>query len=267
LQRALDVDPTEVTVRMELGLALLAGGRSDEALATLRPMLQVREVPNLWYYARPARELTNTQQFELAEAFLDRGDVIYPGDPDIQFQRGRLRERQGRWDEALAAYEAAERPGTNNVEAEVRQGAILLGQLEDPARAQAVLSGAVDRNPEHVWALYYLASVEARLGDTEAASEHIERAIAGGLADADALRLAAHVAMGRGDYEGALARCQQILETDADDALARFNAAQCLLALDRREEARAIYEPARGAHALQELGQAVSEFERELGAP
>lgn len=265
--RGLATDPAEETLLMELGLSHLASGEFDAARQRLQPILSMTEVPNHWYFARPARDLMSAGQLDLAEQFLDAGDRLYPGNPDLAFQRGRLRERQQRHEEALAAYERARLPGTRNVEAEIRMASVLLGAMNDPPRARALLADAAERNPEHPWVHYLLASAAARLDDIDTAGQEIDEALRLGLTGREGLLLAINIAMRQSRWDVALERAQGLLAQSPADALTRFNAAQCLLALERPDEARTMYAPARGHPALQELGEAVRAFERELGLP
>lgn len=114
---------------------------------------------------------------------------------------------------------------------------------------------------------YLLASAAARLDDIDTAGQEIDEALRLGLTGREGLLLAINIAMRQSRWDVALERAQGLLAQSPADALTRFNAAQCLLALERPDEARTMYEPVRGHPALQELGEAVRAFERELSLP
>jgi Flp pilus assembly protein TadD len=150
--------PEKLRPQLNLGLALLEAGRDREGLAALT-----------------------------------RAERLAPRDPDLQFNLGVFRERQGELERALVHFRAAAavRPAprllTAWARAANRVGAHRLG-AGDPAGARAAFEEAIRARPSLPAAHYNLAVVLSRLGDRQAAIRALERV----------LRIAPHHAKARG---------------------------------------------------------------------
>ena len=72
-----------------------------------------------------------------AEQDLQRGSEVSPRFPDIHFRRGRVFERLGRTDAAIAAYQRAIECNGEYLEAQVALGFCLLGAGQDDRAAEA----------------------------------------------------------------------------------------------------------------------------------
>lgn len=163
--------------------------RRDEALAEFRALHEETDDPSLgarnlelWASMR-RRQGLDAHVATLHRWLLER----YPGSgqaAELVWDRGWAAETGGRLDEALARYaEVAEKARTHSRagQARMRSGQIHLG-LGDLAEAARVFERYLEDFPDgRRWeeASYWAAWSRARLGETDAAREHVDRIRAG----------------------------------------------------------------------------------------
>lgn len=254
---------------LRAAMAALSGGRADEALERLAPILADHpDHPDaLRIQAAAALALGRAG---LAVAALQRARRRLPGDPGLAYNLGVALRAAGQPGEALAAFEAAIRPGPGPVEPwiGVAQSAAEAGQHERAARAwQEVLdrrpgdlaaaagriralaeagqagaaldAGAqlVRQQPRAAQAWQALARAREAAGDPAAAEAALREGAAAG-ADRYALALArGHLAWRRRAWLAAATAFAEAAALDAQAHEAWTNLAACQIHLDRIDEA------------------------------
>lgn len=173
-----------------------------------------------------------------AEKALEELERLTPGDIQVWKSRARLLEKQGRWEEAHAAWTrvAGRRPVWQNLynlaDLEIRMG------RADEARRH--LGELLKASPGNDWGLTKLAELELQLGDPARAEE-----LYGELAAEKPLgrylnnRGLAEYLLGR--FDAAALSYRQALESDPGDRLTRINLADALRAAGRTAETRELY--------------------------
>jgi tetratricopeptide (TPR) repeat protein len=208
LKRAREAEPAAVAAAVAAGDALLADGRTDEAVARYRLALAapVSAARTSWLrFARVAALVESARSVEAAAA-LDELDRRLPGDARVSFWRGRLAE---------------------------------LKQPPDAAAADRAYREALTRDPKFLPASLQLARylVEQRRGAD--ALVVLRRAETHGAAPV-ALRIALGQALRAAGNNAEAARAfRQALAADSKNAAAHLGLAGALEAMGRLEEARA----------------------------
>ena len=228
-RKALEADPKAPGAR--LGLARLLGdmGRNAEALEVLAPLVAARS------------------------------DA-----PPVLLEEARLRLRAG---DAAAGLTAARRAAERDPRSAEAQYLIGLG-LEgtgDRAAALDAFERAAGIDPMHVGALSHVRTLAARLGRAEVsarAGERYEAALRRRRVDdrVRSHRVAGVEAFNRQEYDKSLEEFRVIVREDPSDAQAQLFIGSALLALGRRDEARAALDRSlaldpRGERAWLEMGR------------
>jgi protein O-GlcNAc transferase len=236
-RQALEAKPDSPGARLSLARLLGDTGRDAEGLQVLAPLLSAR------------------------------GDA-----PPVRLEQARLLLRTGSAVEGLAAARAAAALDPKSGEAQYLVGLGLEAQGDRPAALQA-FERAADLDPSHLGALSHQQTLAARLGRKDEA----ERA---GARHAEALRrsrvddlVRGHRVKGveafnRQDYPAALEEFRVIAREDPTDPQAQLFIGSSLLALNRRDEARAALERSlalqpQGERAWLEMGRLLA-FENRL---
>ncbi len=210
-----DLDVHECVARGKAALHGMSRGKIDEAERWLLRAVELEPghaeaLELLAQLHAPTRWVINTDAAELEQAigFARRSIEVDPRQPNPHVWLGYARWRQGRFEDALKAYE-----------------------------------GAIELAPTHPWAHYFAANTLIEKGDFERAVGHARRAVS-----ADAPTPFQYVALGwslqmRGDFEEALWALERAVELEARGGPmhaigAGVYVADCLLALGRVDEAR-----------------------------
>jgi tetratricopeptide (TPR) repeat protein len=196
-RRAIAVRPDFAAAWMNLGSLLREQGRDIYAEAALRRAVELRpDLVSGWInlavlerernrpaecekYLRRALELNPNQvetliawcQFAVSQrdlpaawAWIERALQIDPGQNEAVNMKGILLHNQGRFAEAVAAFERAEALGNRAAPSNRGNSLLDMGRMDEALRAHQT---AVARDPTHAGAAYNLALTQLRLGDWE----------------------------------------------------------------------------------------------------
>ena len=242
LRSAIAVDARRAPTHFNLGLALLALGRPEEALASFdaahRLDPRAAEPEN-----ERGRALVALGRYDAALASFDRALTVAPGFLAALNNRGNALRRLGRLEESLAAFDRLLALKPDDPEALNNRGTVLadLGRLEEAiascGRALELRAGLTVAYLNRGNALIRLKRVNEALGD-------FDRALALDPNFTDARRSRALALQTLGRLEEALADFDRVLEMDAADAITANNRGALLLALRRPGEALASFDRA-----------------------
>jgi len=228
-RQALDASPDARGARLSLARLLGDTGRDAEGLEVLKPLLQAH------------------------------GDAL-----PVRLEQARLLLRGGSAPEGLEAARAAAALDARSPEAQYLLGLGLEAQGDRPA-ALAAYERAADLDPSHLGALSHMQILAARLGRREESERAGARHAAALLKSRVDERVRGHRVKGveafnRQDYAAALEEFRIIAREDPTDPQAHLFIGSSLLALNRRDEARAALERSlalqpRGERAWLEMGR------------
>ncbi len=159
LEQALQESPTSVTTRLNYALALQKLGRSQQAVAEYQRVLQVdpRNITALvrWHIAMitgvgTARATTlevltrirwhlrgeGQKNYETIVREYTQAAETYPNNADVWFALGQIHQQSGYFDQALDAYQSANRDSSYEVMARVSSAHCLLAQGKPEAAIQ-----------------------------------------------------------------------------------------------------------------------------------
>jgi tetratricopeptide (TPR) repeat protein len=200
LEQALKLNPASAQVMSNLGMALAALNRDQEALAILDKAVaimptSVEAITNrgnvLMKLGRPAEAL----------AAFDAALVLAPGFPGALANRGNALAALGRFEEALAQYDAVLAAIPAHAETHLNRGSAL-SALSRASEAVAAFDRALALRPDYVKAHIGRGVARQALNQQREALEDFERAIALDKSNADAQHNAALARLTLGDYRG-----------------------------------------------------------------
>ncbi|NKB71150.1 MAG: tetratricopeptide repeat protein [Candidatus Latescibacteria bacterium] len=177
-RQAIAANPDYAPAHDELGLALAAAGRWEEARERLEHAAEL-DSSAAGIQVNLGNALQMLQQTSTAESCYRRALDLDSELPEAHYGLGMALLAQGRHQDGLEALEEALQLRPDYVKAHINAG-ILADQLGRPARALAHFRAAVTLAPEDEGALSNLVVFLARMGDFEAAIEQLERAAAQG---------------------------------------------------------------------------------------
>jgi len=198
LEQALKLNPASAQVMSNLGMALAALNRDQEALAILDKAVaimpaSVEAITNrgnvLMKLGRPADAL----------AAFDAALLLAPGFPGALANRGNALAALGRCEEALAQYDAVLAVVPAHAETHLNRGSAL-NALSRAAEAVAAFDRALALRPDYVKAHIGRGAARQALNQQREALEDFERAIALDKSNADAHHNAALARLTLGDY-------------------------------------------------------------------
>ena len=163
--------------KLELGLAKLRARDAAGALAVLEPLANAKP-DNPIAIAGYGAALVESGKDKEAEPVLRRALGLVPNDYLTSLALARLYEHTQRYEEAFVQYRSAadlKRESPEPLLAAARLGL----SLKRPLLSAALLDKALERTPKSAEALALYGDVAAARGDTEAAREHYQKALAG----------------------------------------------------------------------------------------
>jgi tetratricopeptide (TPR) repeat protein len=168
LRRAIELAPGAPELRLKQGLALIGFERYKEAAVEMRAALAMRPQ---YLQARLglARALINLDKLSEAEAELQNARTLAPQNYAVAFRTGKLREKQQRFDDAIALYKEVE--VSSNHAAPVCE-ALALAELSygNTEAALATFRRGLQANPLHRKLLMHAAELRYEMGDPDAFS-------------------------------------------------------------------------------------------------
>jgi tetratricopeptide (TPR) repeat protein len=163
LQRAVDLRPDSIAGWINLALLDRELRRPEKVEAHLRKAtaLNPEQVETLvaWCQFRASE-----QDLSGAWEWLDKALALDPDQTEAVNMQGILLHKEGRYDEAVAAFERAEALGHPAAPSNRGNSLLDLGRMEEALKAH---EKAAERDPTHPGALYNLALTRLRLGDWE----------------------------------------------------------------------------------------------------
>ena len=198
LEQALKLNPASAAVMSNLGMALAALNRDQEALAILDRAValmpaSVEAITNrgnvLIKLGRPADAL----------AAFDAALALAPGFPGTLANRGNALAALGRFAEALAQYDAVLALVPAHAETQLNRGSALMA-LSRAAEAIAAFDRALALRPDYVKAHIGRGAARQALNQQQEALADFERALAIDKSNADAQHNAALARLTLGDY-------------------------------------------------------------------
>ena len=266
LKSALAVDPTHAVAHFNCGLALLALGKPEEAIACFDAAGRLDphspEPQNGRGQAQAA-----LMRYEEAVASFDRALALAPGFLAALNNCGNALRHLRRLDDALATFDRLLAQKPDDAEAWNNRGNVLAdcGRLEDSI---ASFSRAIGLRPGFAVACFNRGNSRLRQGRADEARVDFDLALSYAPKYADALRSRALACGTLGRPEDALADLDRVLEIEPGDAVTANNRGAVLLELRRNADALASFDRAvrsdpgyglawsnRG-NALQKLGRA-----------
>ncbi len=257
---SLAMDPVQVPVRIALARCLAETGKSEEAIETMRPILEqaldgtqaakARAVSAMVF--DPERDLPVELSTEIqkvtslmardtvqpALTLLNDLVVRYPEVAYVHTLRGLCNSRLGNNGEAVVAYERALELNPRIPTALVGLGDVYL-RLEKWSRARKYYERALGLDPFYLEPQRRLAEMALQLGDLDRAVVTCERLVQLQPDDPTALHQFAHVLGQAGRLPEALGVYKRILEIVPDDLKALVQQARVHMALIKREPAAA----------------------------
>lgn len=231
--------PENPRARHNLGLALLAEGRRDEAIQQFQHAIRLLPPHALAHFQLGVLALTDgdwpTAQLHFAAAL-----AADPGYVDARVNLAQTHARAGRIDAAIAEYRTAlaQQPA-----ADIRTNlAALYLQLGRFPEAERELQQALAESPELPEAHFYLARLRERSGAAVAAEEELRAALRYRPTFAAAAYALGNLLARQQRFDDAIAAYRIVLATTPAEHQARNNLANCYLALGRFREAIAEYE-------------------------
>lgn len=198
LERALKLNPASPQVMSNLGMALAALNRDQEALAILDQAIALAPMA-MEAIANRGNVLIKLGRPADALAAFDQALAVAPGFPGTLANRGNALAALGRYAEALAQYDAVLTVAPAHAETHVNRGSSLLalGRAEDAILA---FGRALALRPDYLKALIGRGAARQALNQQREALADFERAIAIDDTNADAHHNAALVRLTLGDY-------------------------------------------------------------------
>ena len=156
-RRALQTNPSSLTIRQDFGAALVRMGKWNEAASVLGPLAVARPNSTLVAYLN-ALALQNSEHSKEAEAEARRALVLDSNSADAHTLLGITLSSQGRFDEAIGELSLAAEIDPNSFDAELYLGRSRYAR-SDTAGAAAALQKAVSLRPEDTEARFLLGTV------------------------------------------------------------------------------------------------------------
>ena len=236
------LNPAARDAHLNLGNALIAADRNEEAVAASRIAVEQRP-DSADAHTNLGLALMNLEQYEAAADALRQALDLAPRHKSALQNSAELLRKQGRYEEAVRAYQAViERDGGYEL-AFAGLGDTLL-QLRRYEEAVEALSKAVEIQPRAPLAVelhVLMGRAERELGRPDAAEGHFRRAMELNPDHATALLALAGVLDAQQRRAEADELLRRVRELRGDDAAVLQNVAEALRKQERYDEALAIY--------------------------
>ncbi len=238
--KAIKLRPSSAHYHANLGLALQASGRLDDAIASYRQALSIgKESANTLNNLGNA--LAAKGQLEEAEDHYRRALRLEPGNAQTHNNLGNVLMKWERTDEAAGQFREALRLQPSYVEAHFNLGNLFY-QLGEVDQALIHYREAVTLNPNHDGTHSNLGALFEAIDQYDHAEKHLREAVRLKPASADAHNNLAAVLRVLGKTEESFRHYDTALSNDPGNANAHHNKALALLATGRLEEGWREYE-------------------------
>jgi len=197
-EQALKLDPASAPAMSNLGMALAALNRDQEALSILDKAVALMP-GSLEAISNRGNVLMKLNRPVEALAAFDAAVALAPGFPGARANRGNALAALGRFEEALAQYDAVLAVLPTHAETYLNRGSALMG-LSRAAEAITAYDRAIVLRPDYVKAHIGRGSARQALNQQHEALADFERAIALDKSNADAHHNAALACLTLGDY-------------------------------------------------------------------
>jgi tetratricopeptide (TPR) repeat protein len=242
LRRAVDANPADTQVRMQLVGLLERSGRGPEARAGLYSL--AKEQPgDLTIQAAAFRAALGVHDLAGARGIVDRLRASDAGRPRAAWYAGMIAEDAGHVDEAIKAYRDAVEADPALNDALLRAVKLLVSHQRQP-EALRLLDAVAAKLPADPTALVVKGDTLVAAKNYAAAEEAYRAAIARAPRSWAGYPGLAYVAIGRGDVPGALRLLQEAAPNVDEPWRLHAQAAQVLEGAGRPDDAMASYEKA-----------------------
>jgi tetratricopeptide (TPR) repeat protein len=197
-EQALKLDPASAPAMSNLGMALAALNRDQEALAILDKAVALMP-GSIEAISNRGNVLTKLNRPAEALAAFDAALALAPSFPGARANRGNALAALGRFEEALAQYDAVLAVLPTHAETYLNRGSALMA-LSRAAEAITAFDRALALRPDYVRAHIGRGSARQALNQQHEALVDFERAIALDKSNADAHHNASLARLTLGDY-------------------------------------------------------------------
>jgi tetratricopeptide (TPR) repeat protein len=197
-EQALKLDPASAPAMSNLGMALAALNRDQEALSILDKAVALMP-GSLEAISNRGNVLMKLNRPVEALAAFDAAVALAPSFPGARANRGNALAALGRFEEALAQYDAVLAVLPTHAETYLNRGSALMG-LSRAAEAITAFDRALAARPDYVKAHVGRGAARQALNQQHEALADFERAIALDKSNADAHHNAALACLTLGDY-------------------------------------------------------------------
>jgi len=231
--------PENPRARHNLGLALLAEGRRDEAVSQFRQAIRLQPTHAYAHFQLGVLALTDGD-WPAAQQSFAAALAADPGYVDARVNLAQAYARAGRAEAAMTEYRTAlaQQPSAD-IRTNLAALYLPLGRLPE---AEELLRQALADSPELPEAHFYLARLRERTGAAAAAEEELRAALRYRPDFAAAAQALGNLLARQQRFTEAIAAYRIVLAAAPQEHQARNNLANCLLALGRFQEAIKEYE-------------------------
>jgi tetratricopeptide (TPR) repeat protein len=263
-------------VYYHLGIAYTRTGRFGDAYDALKKsdaLARGRSRDELGFgvaYSNLGVEAYRAGSLKLAEKSLDDALDANPGDGDSTYYLGLIKMQDGDYDSALEEFDKAARLLSGDEAASVTIGnaaALAHYKKGDNDAALSGFSASLEKDPDNIEALYYMAEISYKEHSYEAAKPYYDRIAQAGAPDENTKKalFTTFFNMGvdfqdRGRAETAADMFERATLIKPDDAEAHYYLGYNLMALKRYEEASAEFKQALSLHPGLERAKAQLEM-------
>jgi TolB-like protein/DNA-binding winged helix-turn-helix (wHTH) protein/Flp pilus assembly protein TadD len=217
-RKAVALDPNSAMNHMFLGIVLSQSKKHVEARAMLR---RARELDPLFplMFANSAVVALTAGEPEEAIEFATQAIAINPEFWVGYLHLGNAQRTLGNYEEAIEAYAKAEKLSGDGTVRATSSRAWLLAKLGREDEAREILVNLIERSANQYVSPYYIAIIYAALGETDAAFEWLEQAIAAGRVSCAGLNKDRRLESLRADvrFEAQARQCKTALAWDYTD--------------------------------------------------
>jgi len=165
-----------IPARVRLSLILYRLGRTDEALRSLEQAAITSPSVSVDLASARAELLMRMERFDEALELYSQELERYPEDEGLLYARAFLYERMDRIDDALRELRALLEKNPDDPIALNAVGYTLADRTDRYEEAYAYIKRAYDQSPDNAAIVDSMGWVEYRMGNTEAALQHLRRA-------------------------------------------------------------------------------------------